>query len=57
MRTNPTTLSNFNPVSVTVLLVLAAVSIGLYVMKIIGEPALALALILSYLECISVLFI
>jgi regulator of protease activity HflC (stomatin/prohibitin superfamily) len=54
MRTNPTTLSNFNPVSITVLLVLAAVSIGLYVMKIIGEPALALALILSYLIASSI---
>ena len=54
MRTNPTTLSNFNPVSITVLLVLAAVSIGLYVMKIIGEPALALALILSYLVASSI---
>lgn len=49
MKTNPIYLSNFNPVSVTVLIILLAISVGLYMIKIIGEPLLALSAVLSVL--------
>ncbi|MBP1675283.1 MAG: slipin family protein [Bacteroidetes bacterium] len=49
MKTS-TSLSNYsNPVSVTVLLVLLAVSAGLYMLKLIGVPALVALIIISFL--------
>jgi regulator of protease activity HflC (stomatin/prohibitin superfamily) len=54
MRTNPTLLSNFNPVSVTVLLILAAASIGLYILKVISEAEVGGALVLSFLIASSI---
>ena len=49
MKTS-TSLSNYsNPVSVTVLLVLLAVSAGLYMLKLIGVPSLVALIIISFL--------
>jgi len=49
MKTS-TSLTNYsNPVSVTVLLVLLAVSAGLYMLKLIGVPALVALIIISFL--------
>jgi len=54
MKTSTNLTSFSNPVSVTVLLVLLAVSAGLYLLKIIGVPVLAAFIIISLLIASSI---
>ncbi len=54
MKTNASLISNFNPVSVAVLIVLIGISGGLYFLKIISEPLLGAGLIISLLVASSI---
>lgn len=52
MKTIKTTKSIFNPVSITVLIILTVVSMGLFVLELIGIPALIALLLFSlFLAC------
>jgi regulator of protease activity HflC (stomatin/prohibitin superfamily) len=54
MKTNYISLANFNPVSITVLLVLLAASAGAYLLQYISEPVVALCAVLSFLIASSI---
>ena len=54
MKTNQDFYSHFNPVSLTVLVILLAVSVGLYALRLTGIPLLVLSVILSILIASSI---
>lgn len=54
MKTSTVSYNHFNPVSITVLIVLLAISVGLYYFKIISVPVLAASVVLSLLIASSI---
>jgi regulator of protease activity HflC (stomatin/prohibitin superfamily) len=54
MKTTSTVFGNFNPVSISVLVLLLASSIGLYVLRVIMEPVLVVCIIGSILIASSI---
>jgi len=54
MKTNSNPLANFNPVSITVLVILAGISVGLYLLQLISEPVVGVAIVLSVLIASSI---
>ncbi len=54
MKTTSTVFGNFNPVSISVLVLLLALSIGLYVLRVIMEPVLVICIIGSILIASSI---
>jgi len=54
MKTNSNPFANFNPVSITVLVILAGISVGLYLLQLISEPVVGGAIVLSVLIASSI---
>ena len=54
MKTNSNPFANFNPVSITVLVILAGISVGLYLLQLISEPVVGVAIVLSVLIASSI---